>query len=157
MPKGHRKPMKGSLGTAFIIEKVPAQRKLSCSKCSHYDSDGSCNKLAIVISEVGYDYFKFCKYFDRVDKRVKDKKKVIQQRDNREIGITINSIVQLYDCKYKEMVSYRLTEPNQSNPLEGKISISSPLGKELVGKRAGQKIQVHTPSGIDQYRIIGYK
>lgn len=149
MPKVHKKTMKGSLGTSFIIEKVPAQRKLSCAKCIYFNTDGSCNKLPIVISDVGYDYFRYCKHFDREDKPKKQGTKKAtgrgKKQNEKQTNITnkqvkiikVNSRVQLYDCKFRETVVYHLVEPSKSNPMEGKISISSPLGKELLGRRRG--------------------
>ena len=169
MPKVHRKPMKGSLGTAFIIEKVPAQRKLSCAKCIYFDPDGSCNKLRIVISEVGYDYFKHCKHFNREDKPTKKGVQKEQTKDSTKVkhnskvsdkpikGIKINSYVELHDVTFKENVKYQLVESSQSNPVEGKISIDSPLGKALLGKKQGQEVLVETPLGIDTYKIISWK
>lgn len=63
MAAKNKKPMKGSIGTSFIIEKIPATRKMSCSKCIYYQGDGSCMKKPIVLSEVGYDFYKNCKDF----------------------------------------------------------------------------------------------
>lgn len=63
MAAKNKKPMKGSIGTSFIIEKIPATRKMSCSKCIYYQGDGSCIKKPIVLSEVGYDFYKNCKDF----------------------------------------------------------------------------------------------
>ena len=63
MAAKNKKPMKGSIGTSFIIEKIPATRKMSCSKCIYYQGDGSCMKKPNVLSEVGYDFYKNCKDF----------------------------------------------------------------------------------------------
>ena len=63
MSLGGRKPMKGSLGTSFIIEKIPAQKRISCSSCINYCLDGSCSIKPVVFSEVGYDMYKNCKNF----------------------------------------------------------------------------------------------
>lgn len=63
MAAKNKKQMKGSIGTSFIIEKIPATRKMSCSKCIYYQGDGSCMKKPIVLSEVGYDFYKNCKDF----------------------------------------------------------------------------------------------
>lgn len=63
MAAKNKKPMKGSIGTSFIIEKILATRKMSCSKCIYYQGDGSCMKKPIVLSEVGYDFYKNCKDF----------------------------------------------------------------------------------------------
>ena len=36
-----RKPKKGSLGTSFIIEKIPGLKRISCSNCINYNMDKS--------------------------------------------------------------------------------------------------------------------
>lgn len=41
----------------------------------------------------------------------------------------------------------------EAHPLEGKISTESPVGKALLGKRVGEKVQVMTPAGITFYTI----
>jgi transcription elongation factor GreA len=41
----------------------------------------------------------------------------------------------------------------ESNPLEGKISCFSPIGKALMNKRMGDSVDVTTPSGIVTYTI----
>ena len=43
---------------------------------------------------------------------------------------------------------------HESDPLEGKISYSSPLGKALFEKRVGEKAIVKTPKGIIHYKIV---
>ena len=60
--RSSKKPMKGSIGTSFIIEKIPGKKR-SCSSCIHYIIDRSCIKTSVVMSEVGYDFYKYCKYF----------------------------------------------------------------------------------------------
>lgn len=43
---------------------------------------------------------------------------------------------------------------NEADPLNGKISNESPIGKALLGKKAGEKAMVQTPSGEKEYKII---
>ncbi len=43
--------------------------------------------------------------------------------------------------------SYRLVNPAEANPMEGKISIQSPIGKAIAGKKAGEKATAHAPDG----------
>ena len=43
---------------------------------------------------------------------------------------------------------------NEADPMEGKISNESPLGKALLGKKKGDKITVTTPKGEVEYEII---
>ncbi len=41
----------------------------------------------------------------------------------------------------------------EAHPLEGKISTESPVGKALLGKRVGEKVQVMTPAGVTIYTV----
>lgn len=41
----------------------------------------------------------------------------------------------------------------EAHPLEGKISNESPVGKALIGKKAGEPVQVMTPGGVIKYTI----
>jgi len=41
----------------------------------------------------------------------------------------------------------------EANPDEGKISDQSPIGKALLGKKAGDEVEVEVPSGTIVYRI----
>ena len=42
----------------------------------------------------------------------------------------------------------------EANPLEKKISHESPLGKSLIGKKVGDKVQVEAPAGTVNYTIV---
>lgn len=61
--KGKR-PMKGSLGTSFIIEKIPGIKRISCSNCINYEEDRSCSAKGVSIMEIGYDFWNQCDKFD---------------------------------------------------------------------------------------------
>lgn len=53
-----------------------------------------------------------------------------------------------------EIESYRLVSPAEANPMEGKISIQSPIGKAICGKKEGTKATVHAPDGQFEVEII---
>ncbi len=59
-----RRPKKGSLGTSFIIEKIPGLKRISCSNCINYESDKSCSAKGVYIVELGYDFWNQCDKFD---------------------------------------------------------------------------------------------
>ena len=49
---------------------------------------------------------------------------------------------------------YTLVDPIEANPSEGKLSIKSPVGEAVVGKRKGNQVTIKTPSGGERrYRI----
>lgn len=49
---------------------------------------------------------------------------------------------------------FRVVEPVEACAVSGRISSESPLGKSLIGKKAGQHIQVRTPSGSVQFDVV---
>ena len=50
--------------------------------------------------------------------------------------------------------AYTLVDPIEANPSEGKLSIKSPVGEAVVGKRKGNQVTIKTPSGGERrYRI----
>jgi len=53
-----------------------------------------------------------------------------------------------------EKFSFTITDPNLANPAEEKISSESPLGKALLGKKKGDKIEVETPQGKTKYKVL---
>jgi len=49
--------------------------------------------------------------------------------------------------------SYMIVGSREADPLDGKISNESPLGKEFLGKKVGEKVKVETPNGTVTYSI----
>lgn len=52
-----------------------------------------------------------------------------------------------------EVETYHLVGAVESDPATGRISVESPVGRALVGKRAGQKVTVNVPSGTINLKI----
>ena len=48
---------------------------------------------------------------------------------------------------------YQVVEPNEANPLTGKISIVSPVGSAILGHKLGDEVDVKTPKGQQVYKI----
>ncbi|MFP4573113.1 MAG: transcription elongation factor GreA [Desulfobacterales bacterium] len=51
-------------------------------------------------------------------------------------------------------VTYQLVGPEESNIKEGRISVGSPLGKAIVGKKLGEEIIINAPGGRRNYELI---
>ncbi len=49
---------------------------------------------------------------------------------------------------------YTIVGSNEANPTEGKISNESVVGKNLLGKRVGDKVQISTPAGDTTYEVL---
>jgi transcription elongation factor GreA len=48
---------------------------------------------------------------------------------------------------------YQIVGPYESDALGGRISIDSPMGRSLLGRRVGEEITVYAPGGVRSYRI----
>jgi transcription elongation factor GreA len=53
-----------------------------------------------------------------------------------------------------QKLKFQIVGPEEANPEKGKISYQSPLGKALLGKAVGAKIEVKTPEGKIHYKIL---
>lgn len=66
----------------------------------------------------------------------------------------VGATVKLQPLEGGEAKEYVLVDPIEANPSEGKLSIKSPVGEAVVGKRKGNQVTIKTPSGGERrYRI----
>lgn len=54
----------------------------------------------------------------------------------------------------EEEVSYQLVGPDESDASKGKISVTSPLGKAMLGKKSGDEVTVQTPGGKRCFEVV---
>jgi transcription elongation factor GreA len=64
------------------------------------------------------------------------------------------STVTLEDINTGNGITYQLVGPFESNINENKISVTSPIGKALIGKRIGDEITVKTPGGTREFEVV---
>jgi transcription elongation factor GreA len=65
--------------------------------------------------------------------------------------------VVLQDVGTGKNVTYKLTDSAETDPLAGKISISSPIGQAILGATKGQKVAVRAPRGDRHYTVSSIK
>ncbi|MDQ3667756.1 MAG: transcription elongation factor GreA [Acidobacteriota bacterium] len=70
-------------------------------------------------------------------------------RDKASYGSTLI----LFDSERDEEVTYRLVTPEESDPQQGLISTTSPVGRSLMGKIEGDEVVVRTPAGARTFEI----
>lgn len=68
--------------------------------------------------------------------------------------VVFGNIVLLYNLQTDEEIRYQLVGPYESDPENGRISVTSPLGQALIGKRIGDEIRVQVPRGVQEYEIL---
>lgn len=70
--------------------------------------------------------------------------------------IIFGAIVNLIDLENDTEVSYQIVGEDEADIKLGKISVSSPLARSLIGKEIGSIIEVKTPKGSKEYEIINF-
>ena len=68
--------------------------------------------------------------------------------------ISIGSHVKVYNVEYDEEIEYDIVGSNEANPLLGKISDQSPVGRALLGFKAGAEITLETPGGLQHLKVL---
>ena len=68
--------------------------------------------------------------------------KVIDESQIDESVISVGSIVKLYNVERKKDFTYHIVGSYETDPINGKISDSSPIGIALLGARAGDEVVV---------------
>lgn len=63
------------------------------------------------------------------------------------------SRVVLYDYESEKETEYRLVSPEESDVSAGLISITSPIGRSLLGKQLGEVVEIVTPSGKKDFEL----
>jgi transcription elongation factor GreA len=68
--------------------------------------------------------------------------------------ISVGSSVKIYDEEFDEEVVYTIVGSTETDPMENKISDESPIGKALLGKKAGEEVVADTPGGSVKLKIL---
>ena len=56
--------------------------------------------------------------------------------------------------KNGESVTYQIVGDDEADIKKGKISISSPIARALIGRYAGDQVEVQTPGGVRKYEVL---
>lgn len=68
--------------------------------------------------------------------------------------IGIGTTVHLLDLASNEEFSYTIVGAAESDPIEGRISNESPVGKALMGQHEGETVEIHAPVGALKYKVL---
>ncbi|HET8572520.1 MAG TPA: transcription elongation factor GreA [Edaphocola sp.] len=79
--------------------------------------------------------------------------RVLDTKDLDLSKVSVLSRVKIYNLKTKKAVEYQLVSESEADLKAGKISISSPIGKGLLGKKVGEIAEVNVPAGKIEFRI----
>ena len=80
--------------------------------------------------------------------------KIIEAKDLPNDKIYILSRVTVKDVKPGETCEYLLVSPEESNFEANKISVTSPIGKSLLGRTKGETVEIKVPAGLLTYKVL---
>ena len=95
-----------------------------------------------------------------IEARIEELEKILKNAevvDEDEVDlerINIGCRVKILDIEYNEELEYKIVGSTEANSLKGKISNESPVGKALIGAKVGDVINVETPAGVFQYKVL---
>lgn len=90
---------------------------------------------------------------EEIDKILKNAEVVVE--DEVDLNkINIGCKVRIMDMEYDDILDYKIVGSTEANSLKGKISNESPVGRELLGKKIGDVIEVETQAGAIKYKIL---
>lgn len=90
---------------------------------------------------------------NQVESRIIDlenmlKNAAVIDQDEVEIDkVGIGTRVKVYDVEFEEEIEYSIVGSTEADPDKNKISDESPVGKAILGRKAGDEVEVSTPTG----------
>ncbi len=82
------------------------------------------------------------------------KVKIISPDEMPKNEVYILSVVKVLDVKIKEEITFSLVSPEEADFEQDKISVTSPIGKALLGKKKNDVVEVQVPDGLLKYKIL---
>ena len=79
--------------------------------------------------------------------------KIIEEGEQQADVIRVGSLVTVKDIEFDEITEYRLVGTVEADPMNNRISNESPVGRALLGHKAGEVIDVEVPAGVIQLEI----
>lgn len=79
--------------------------------------------------------------------------RIIDAKDVDISKVSILSRVKLTNLANKKTVEYQIVSEQEADLKAGKISVTSPIGKGLLGKKVGEIAEVNAPSGVLKFKI----
>ncbi len=82
---------------------------------------------------------------------------VIDEQDIQTDVVNIGAIVTVFNKTAGREIEYTIVGATEANPLKGKISDRSPIGKAIMGKKTGDTVEVETPAGVITVEILNIR
>ncbi len=92
----------------------------------------------------------------RLEERLRTAR-VIEPGEIQEGVVEVGTVVRLRDLAERRSNEYTIVGPAEADPSAGRLSIQSPVGEAIAGKKKGATVEVETPGGRRGYRILAVR
>ena len=79
--------------------------------------------------------------------------RIIETSDVDTSKVSILTKVKLTNLSTKKQVTYQIVSETEADLKAGKISVTSPIGKGLLGKAVGEVAEVNAPAGVMKFKV----
>ena len=80
--------------------------------------------------------------------------KILDEDDLTTEMIHVGSKIKVFDKEFNEEVSYQIVGSTEADPMNGRISDESPVGKAVLGHKVGDVVDVEVPDGVVTFEIL---
>jgi transcription elongation factor GreA len=68
--------------------------------------------------------------------------------------VCVGKMIKLKNLKTGEASSYRLVSVEEADFANGKLAITSPIGRAFVGRMVGDEVEIKVPAGLTRYKLL---
>lgn len=90
---------------------------------------------------------------EQIEKILKNAEVVVEDEVDLD-KISVGCKVKVLDVEFDEEEEFKIVGSSEANSLNGKISNESPVGKALIGAKAGDTVRVETQAGMIEYKVL---
>lgn len=83
-----------------------------------------------------------------------EKAEIIEKQDMDKGVVALSSRVRILDVDENEETEYQIVGSQEANPMSGRISDESPIGRGLLGHKVGETVTIDAPAGQMKFTIL---
>ena len=87
-------------------------------------------------------------------KALREKAEIIEKQDMDKGVVALSSRIKLLDVDENEELEYQIVGSQEANPMSGRISDESPIGRGLLGHKVGETVTIDAPAGQMKFTIL---
>lgn len=82
---------------------------------------------------------------------------IVDPKDLEGDRVTFGATVSIVDCETSKEETFQIVGEDEADLKEKRISITSPIGRALIGKQVGDAVEIHTPKGQRECEVIALR